>query len=175
MHEFAEIMELCVTFTMHSLAASNRKAIEALESSGSTSIVKKLRMIELQKTILVVGMFSLFEASLQDGLNCKNGFAEAEKRLAAANEAALAKRFNDFYLAINVLKHGRGASYNKLISRAKSGLPFEIKMPDQAFFEEGDVSEIATLVLVDDAFVQNCAEIIIAIYRVVANQEVASQ
>lgn len=175
MHRFAELVERCVTFTTNNLTTANEKTVEALETSGSTSLVKTLQMIELQKAIFAVGMFSLFEANLQDSLACRNGFEEAEKRLIAAKEADLAERFNDFYLAINVLKHGKGPSYNKLVARAKSGLPFEIKMPDQAFFEEGDVSEISTLVLVDDTFIHHCAEIISAIYSVVRNQEAASK
>ncbi|MNR28378.1 hypothetical protein D3C85_1457000 [compost metagenome] len=62
-------------------------------------------------------------------------------------------------LAINVLKHGRGRSYNELVE--KSGkLKFKVKMPGEHFFSEGDVSEVATLVEVDDRFVQMCADVI---------------
>ena len=35
-----------------------------------------------------------------------------------------------------------------------------MKMPDEAFFAEGDVSEVSTLIEVDDAFVLRCAEVI---------------
>jgi hypothetical protein len=34
-------------------------------------------MLQLQKAISAVGMFSLFEAMLQDGLECSDGFREA--------------------------------------------------------------------------------------------------
>ena len=69
------------------------------------------------------------------------------------------ERFDDLFLAINVLKHGRGRSYDALVAKAKA-LPFRIKQPDESFFFEGDVSEVSTLVEVDDAFVQHCGKVI---------------
>ena len=39
-------------------------------------------------------------------------------------------------------------------------LPFRVKLPDEAFFCEGDVAEVSTLIEVDDAFVQLSAEVI---------------
>lgn len=38
-------------------------------------------MVRLQKAISAVGVFSMFEAMLQDSLECSNGFREAEKIL----------------------------------------------------------------------------------------------
>jgi hypothetical protein len=67
--------------------------------------------------------------------------------------------FEHFICAINVLKHGQGKSYNQLLSKSES-LPFKIKLPGQNFFHEADVSEILTLIQVDDEFVLNCAEVI---------------
>ena len=60
--------------------------------------------------------------------------------------------FDQFAAAVNVLKHGRGRSYDWLLSMRET-LPFFLKGRDQHFFFEGDVSEPDTLVLVDDAFV----------------------
>jgi hypothetical protein len=60
---------------------------------------------------------------------------------------------------VNVLKHGRGRSYKDLVKKAGS-LPFRVKLPGEAFFFEGDVAEVSTLVEVDDAFVKLCAEVI---------------
>ena len=60
---------------------------------------------------------------------------------------------------INVLKHGRGRSYDALVVKADR-LPFRVKRPGEAFFFEGDVSEVATLIEVDDAFVLGCADVI---------------
>ena len=116
-------------------------------------------MIQLQKAILVVGMFSIFEAHLQQGLNCSNGFDEAKEILEDKGELDLKERFNDFFLSINVLKHGRGRSYDALVAKAEA-LPFRIRLSNESFFSEGDVSEVSTLIEVDDAFVQLCADVI---------------
>jgi hypothetical protein len=116
-------------------------------------------MVQLQKAIHTVGMFSMFEAILQDGLNCTDGFREAAQILDNEGEPALKERFEDLQMAVNVLKHGKGRSYNALVAKA-GNLRFRMKMPDEAFFAEGDVTEVSTLIEVDDAFVLRCAEVI---------------
>lgn len=121
--------------------------------------MKTLQMVQLQKAILAVGMFSLFEAILQGGLNCTDGFREATDILQGEGQAALKERFSDLQLAINVLKHGHGRSYVTLVGKA-GALPFRLRLPGQALFYEGDVSEVSTLIAVDDTFVSSCAEVI---------------
>jgi hypothetical protein len=116
-------------------------------------------MIQLQKAIIAIGMFSLFDSILQEGLSCRNGFEKAKTILVQNGKINLYYRFNDFICAINVLKHGRGKSYDTLVE--KSGLlPFRIKLPRESFFDEGDITEVSTLIEVDDKFVLNCAELI---------------
>lgn len=116
-------------------------------------------MVQLQKAIQAVGMFSMFEAILQDGLNCSDGFRGAGQILANNGKVDLKARFEDLQMAVNVLKHGQGRSYNALVEKAER-LPFRIKQPGETFFSEGDVSEVSTLIEVDDAFVLGCAEVI---------------
>jgi hypothetical protein len=159
MHSFGELVDHCTAFTLNALRQANEKAIEALQTSSATPLVKALQMVELQKAILAVGMFLPFEAMLQDALECRDGFREAERILEDEGETALKERFVDLQLAINVLKHGKGRSYDALIARV-NGLPFRIKQPGEAFFFEGDVSEVATLIEVDDEFVLSCAAVI---------------
>jgi hypothetical protein len=60
---------------------------------------------------------------------------------------------------VNVLKHGRGRSYEKLVAKSVK-LPFAVKPPDEAFFEEGDVSEVTSLVEVNPGFVRKCSAVI---------------
>lgn len=155
MHSFTELVDRCATFTLETLRAANERIINELQTSGATSLVKTLQMVQLQKSIFAVGMFSIFEAILQEGLGCSNGFGEAKKILKDQGELDLKERFDDLFLAINVLKHGRGPSYDALVVKADT-LPFRIKLPDESFFFEGDVCEISTLIEVDDAFVQLC-------------------
>lgn len=159
MHDYRELVVHCTTFTLSALEEANEALISSLQKNASTVAVKGLQMVQLQKAILATGMFSLFEAELQRDLSCQNGLKEALKILKQSGETDLMIRFNHFYLAINVLKHGHGKSYSTLIAETKS-LPFRVKMPGEYFFDEGDVSEIATLIEVDDDFVLSCAQLI---------------
>jgi len=169
MHSFTELVDRCAALTISSLKEINDRTIESLQTSGATSLVKTLQMIQLQKSILVVGMFSLFESSLQDGLKCKNGFDGALRILEKERELTLVDSFNILYLAVNVLKHGTGKSYKALVARAEYSLPFQIRMPGENFFDEGDVSEIFNLIRVDDEFVQYCADVIRQVFDIVKN------
>ena len=166
MHDFTEYIDRCINFTFKNLSKVNEKTIQELKTSGSTSLVITLHMIQLQKTIFAVGMFSIFEAYLQEGLNCTNGIDKAKKILYDQNELDINERFDNLILAINVLKHGRGRSYDTLVANAKS-LPFRVKLPNESFFFEADVSEASTLVQVDDSFVQLCGDTIREVSEVI--------
>lgn len=167
MHRFTELVDYCAAYTSASLEEVSGRTTAELQSSGGTSLVKALQLIRLQKAIFAVGMFSLFEASLQDGLKCTNGFEAATAILEIEREVVLKESFSDFYLAVNVLKHGRGRSYDALVTRSVTGLPFKIKQPGENFFNEGDVSEISTLIEVDDAFLRKCADVICGVGAIV--------
>jgi hypothetical protein len=159
MHDFSELVQHSTAFSLQALGAAQKNTIERLQTSGATPLVKTLQMIQLQKAISAVGMFSLFEAALQDHLECADGFRKAGELLEAKGEVALKKRFSYLQQAVNVLKHGKGRSYDALVQKADS-LPFRVKLPNEAFFDEADVAEVSTLVEVDDAFVLLCAEVI---------------
>jgi hypothetical protein len=167
MHSFAELADSCATFSLQGLTEVHGRTVDALQTSGVTSLVKTLQMVRLQKVILAIGIFSFFEAILQDGLKCHDGFREAANILDRKGEAALKGRFADHRLAINVLKHGRGQSYDSLVAKAAE-LPFRVKLPWQTFFFEGDVSEVSTLIDVDDAFVLSCVEVVGRVSEVVS-------
>lgn len=171
MHAFSELVQHSTTFSLNALEAAQQSAIEGLQTSAATPLVKALQMVQLQKAISAVGMFSIFDAILQEQLQCADGFRGAAELLDVKGEAALKERFSDLQLAVNVLKHGKGRSYEALVLKAAS-LPFRVKLPDETFFNEGDVAEISTLVEVDDAFVLLCAEVI---YEVSVSINSASQ
>ena len=159
MHSYADLVNRGTFFTLSALKEANSKVLKILEDSAPTGAVKSLQMIQLQKAILAVGMFSMFDSRLQEHLHCEKGFRSAKDILNEAEKLDLLNRFKVFESGINVLKHGYGRSYDELVSKSKD-LPFRIKLPDQALFEEGDVSEISTLIDVDDRFVLDCAEVI---------------
>lgn len=159
MHRFSELVYKSTAFSLNTLDEVESKVIEQLQTSGSTTLVKTLQMIQLQKAIIAIGMFSLFESILQDALACKNGLAEVKIILHQSGNNDLNNRLEDFICAINVLKHGKGRSYDALIAKSSS-LPFRIKLRKDTFFNEGDISEVSTLIEVNDEFVLNCAKLI---------------
>jgi hypothetical protein len=158
-HNFSELIQNGTHLTLKSLSETHRVIIEHLQTSGATSLVKGLQMIQLQKVVMITGMFSIFDAELQRELSCKNGLSEASRILKEKNEIKLLERFNNFKLAINVLKHGKGRSYDDLVVNSKN-ISFRLKLPHEDFFEEGDVSEVSTLIQVDDNLVIECADLI---------------
>lgn len=174
MHRFTDLIDGCTTFTLEVLRDAHGRTKRELETSARTPLVKTLQMIRLQKVIMVTGMFSIFESILQRRLNCVNGFSEASSILDSKGELLLKERFRDIQLAINVLKHGRGQSYDALVAKADT-LPFRIRKPDQPFFSEGDVSEVSTLIEVDDTFVHNCAGIIREVSNAIGSSHLRSQ
>lgn len=101
----------------------------------------------------------MFDAILQAQLSCRNGFKSAINILKEKQSLKLHDRFDEFICAINVLKHGEGPSYETLLLKSEL-LPFRIKLRGENYFDEGDVSEIKTLIEVDDNFVMNCADLI---------------
>ncbi|HQT87059.1 MAG TPA: hypothetical protein PK677_00730 [Acidiphilium sp.] len=159
MHSFAELIDRCTSYVLYQLETTNQAIIAELQTSAATSQVKGLQMVRLQKAILAVGMFSIFEAILQDRLGSENGLAEAKRMLGRCSNEVLLQKLADYQCAINVLKHGKGRSYEYLVSRS-SQLEFRIKLPGEKFFNEGDVSEVTILVDVDDNFVLGCARVI---------------
>ncbi|WHP81814.1 hypothetical protein MQ089_08320 [Edwardsiella anguillarum] len=159
MHQFNELAYRCTYFSLGLINEAYDKMTNELSETGSTSHVKNLQALNLQKMIHAVGLFSVFEAHLQEGLACRNGFKEAERILGQVGEHTLKEDFHNCYLAINALKHGDGASYKCLVSNI-STLNFVVASPTTLTFEEGDVSGIFGLVRVDDSFIVNCLEII---------------
>lgn len=109
------------------------------EHGGQTVFVNGLRMTTVEIEIAVVGVFSLFEARMQPNFPKGPFFKQLRTHLIAADQPELAAQIHHYYLAVNVLKHGRGSSYDEL--RQIPNLPFVMKQPEDAFFDEGDIAE----------------------------------
>jgi hypothetical protein len=166
MHSFADLVSRSTNFALFTLKEAEDEVIEALQTSGATRHVKNLQMIQLHRAVIAVGIFSLFESTVQDRLECRDGFAAVRECLERLGEVDLGNRFSLFVSAVNVLKHGRGRSYDALIAMG-ADLPFRIKRPGEDFFSEGDVSEVATLIEVDDRFVRECAGLVAQVAGVI--------
>jgi hypothetical protein len=142
-----------------SVADNEQKVLDALQTSAATPLVQALRVFRLQRAIMAVGIYSLFESMLQAKMNWDQPFDQLKCHPSAQAQQELMNKFEEYRLAINVLKHGRGRSYEELCKRT-TALEFRVKLPKEAFFFEGDVSEVESLIDVDNTFVQRCAEIV---------------
>lgn len=171
MHSFSELAYRCSVFTLTTLKEVEDKTVEELQTSGATRLVKTLQMVRLDKVIFAVGIFSVFEALLQDRLNCSNGFIEAKNILKQSGETTLLEQFSDIELAVNALKHGQGRSYNALIAKSGGTLTSQVKQPSESFFNEGDVSEVTALIDVDDKFIEGCIEVIEKVSKVIQENQ----
>lgn len=167
MHHFSEIASWCLAYNLKTLNELEEQTIEALQESGATNLVRTLQMIDMQKSIIAVGLFSIFEARLQSDLACSHGFSTAKEMIKNANEIELLESFTTLELAINALKHGRGRSYNTLIQGVKTEKVIKVKVESQEYFHEGDVAETNTLVKVDNAFLNHLIDVIQKVNEVV--------
>ncbi|WAT15229.1 hypothetical protein [Xanthomonas fragariae] len=168
MHPFSKLAMRCAALTSSLLEEKREHMVGELQQRGETALVKALQVVELQGALVAVGMVAMFDAALQRALDCEDGFAEALVLIDYAGEHELHARFKDVRDAVNVLKHGRGRSYVALMAR-REWLPFRVRAEDE-FFNEGDVSELATLVQVDSAFLQYCAETIDLVAELIKRQ-----
>jgi hypothetical protein len=154
-----ELLTACVGFTLHHTHEAEQQTFKELETSGATRLVNALRVFRLQRAILAVGMFSMFEALLQSKLKWTQPFSQLDEYLRKHDEPHLASAITDYKLAVNVLKHGEGRSHQELLARADK-LEFKVRADGDHFHEEGDVSDVGILVDADDQFVHRCAELI---------------
>ncbi len=165
-----DLLSMCADFTLSHSQPFHDDVSEQLKTSARTSLVEALRLLRLQKSILAVGMFSLFESMLQDRLRWPRLFEHLKEYLTEAGHQRLARAFDDYRLAVNVLKHGRGRSYEQLLARSGE-VEFKVKPPEENFFSEGDVSEVGVLIDVDDGFVRRCAAVIEEVSAVIRSKE----
>lgn len=132
---------------------------KALGHRTDSSAINAFRTLTMSSYILCIGGLSVLEATIQQGLGWENGFKELDERLRASGRGDLADRFQDYKDAVNVLKHGAGRSYDRLVAR-RGELGFNIKGPGESFFDEGDVGEVTGLIDANTAFAEQIASIV---------------
>jgi hypothetical protein len=115
-----QLLPACANFTLSHADDLEQHVLKQLETSGATRHVMTLRMLRLQRAVLAIGMFSLFEALLQAKMNWAKPFDELDRYLTKHGRTQLASAFIDYRLAINALKHGQGTSHTKLLARASN-------------------------------------------------------
>jgi hypothetical protein len=84
--------------------------------NGSDAQVEELRAATVSLELAAVDTFSLFEARMQHHFKRGPFSRKLKSLLLEAEQIDLADRVYQYYLAINVLKHGKGASYRELLN-----------------------------------------------------------
>ena len=154
-----DLVPLAAEFSVAGQEVAEAHNLARLEFTGSNKSIATARMLTMRATIVATGTVSVFEALLQQSLGWEQPYVRLDKHLREHDFVDLADRFMDYRDAINVLKHGAGRSHDRLLSR-KARLDFLVRALEQPFHDEGDISEISTLVRADAAFVRNCGQLI---------------
>ena len=84
--------------------------------TASAAQIEELTAATVALELTAVDIFSVFEARMQRHFKRGPFSRKLKAALLAAGQADLADRVHQHYLAINVLKHGTGASYRELLS-----------------------------------------------------------
>lgn len=88
--------------------------------NGSDAQVEELRAATISLELLAVDIFAVFEARMQYHFRRGPFSRKLKALLLAAGETDLADRLHQYYLAVNVLKHGKGASYRELLNASNT-------------------------------------------------------
>ena len=107
----------------------------------SDTQVEEVRMATTSLEIAAVDTFSIFEARMQHHFRRGPFSRKLKSLLLKSDQADLAQRVHHYYLVINVLKHGKGASYRELLNTPTS--PFVLKPSEDILPED------APLLLID--------------------------
>ncbi|WP_339759296.1 hypothetical protein [uncultured Sulfitobacter sp.] len=83
--------------------------------NASDAQLEDLRAATVALELAAVDIFSLFEARMQHHFRRGPFSRKLEALLRDAKKTDLANSVHQYYLAINVLKHGKGASYRELL------------------------------------------------------------
>ena len=110
---------------------------------GPPAQVEELRAEIVKLKLVSVNTFSLFEARMQHNFRRGPFSRKLKSLLLESKKVDLADRVHNYYLAINVLKHGKGSSYRELLNVPNS---YFILKPNE---NKTAVEEHATACLID--------------------------
>ncbi len=108
------------------------------EQKRSAAQKEELREATIALEAAAVDIFTLFEARMQHHFKRGPFSRKLTASLKKSGKADLAEKVHQYYLVINVLKHGKGASYRELLSA--SGSPFKVRTGQDSSTEEGQAS-----------------------------------
>ncbi|APG45837.1 hypothetical protein [Phaeobacter porticola] len=112
----------------------------------SAAQVEELREATVALEAQAVDIFTLFEARMQHHFKRGPFSRKLTALLLQSGQTDLAERVRQYYLVVNVLKHGKGASYRELLNAP--GAKFAINTSQDSASDDG----LTSLGLVDISF-----------------------
>ena len=100
--------------TSHDRISEVRAIVDA--GQGTDTQVADLCAATIALELAAVDLFSTFEARMQHHFRRGPFSRKLVTLLRDAGQTELADKFHQYYLAINVLKHGKGASHRELLN-----------------------------------------------------------
>lgn len=117
------LLELVAT-AQATAKASEDRILQALTNmagpNGTELHAKELRRASKALELVAVDIFSTFEARMQHHFKRGPFSRKLKTLLLESKQPDLADRLHKYYLAVNVLKHGKGASYRELLKSPTS-------------------------------------------------------
>jgi len=104
---------------------------------ASDAQLDELRVATVALELAAVNIFSLFEARMQHHFRRGPFSRKLRSLLIESEQTDLADSVHQYYLAINVLKHGKGASYRELLNSPSS--LFDLKSSEDIIADDADV------------------------------------
>lgn len=101
-------------------AKTHEDRISELLGAGTDAQSEEISEATLAIELIAVDIFSVFEARMQHHFKRGPLSRKLKALLLEAKKPDLAGRLHQYYLAMNVLKHGTGASYRELINAPTS-------------------------------------------------------
>ena len=117
------LLELVATAQATAKASEDRisQALTNMAGPNRTELhAKELRRASKALELVAVDIFSTFEARMQHHFKRGPFSRKLKTLLLESKQPDLAARLHKYYLAVNVLKHGKGASYRELLKSPTS-------------------------------------------------------
>ena len=132
------LLELVAAAQVNAKTSEDRisKILKLMDRSETQ--VEELRAATVSLESSAVDIFSLFEARMQHHFRRGPFSRKLKSLLLETGQTDLADRVHQYYLAINVLKHGKGASYRELLN-SPSAL-FVVKPTEDIIADEAHAS-----------------------------------
>ena len=138
--------------------------------AGSDAQVAEHDAAIVSLEVAAVDIFSVFEARMQHHFRRGPFSRKLKSLLLESGQRDLADRVHQYYLAINVLKHGTGASYRELL---KTPSPLFVVKPAEDLTADGAQAAASLVDVSVPGFFDGLTKTIIEAYQFLENRQVS--